>query len=86
MLKDVAASRALFTRVAMMLSKLEAGPADVVDRGVHTAAPVRIVGRDSVSLSRSSLDATANGLGSASGHIGTDGFGIGIGFGLGVSV
>ena len=37
MLKDVAASRALFTRVAMMLSKLEAGPADVVDRGVHTA-------------------------------------------------
>ncbi len=33
-----AAARALFTRAAMMLSKLEAGPADVVDRGVHTAA------------------------------------------------
>ncbi len=33
-----AQARTLFTRAAMMLSKREAGPADVMDRGGHTAA------------------------------------------------
>jgi len=76
-----ASARALFTRAAMMLARLEAGPADVVDRGVHTAGL-----RSHCRKGLGSVEPFANeaieltGLGGASV---TDGIGIGIGPGRG---
>ncbi len=77
-------ARVLFTRAAMMLSKLEAGPADVVDRGVHIAGLRShcLKGLGFVEPFVPECDARLLGL--SPGYIGTDGFGIGGGIGVGL--